>query len=83
MQQPRIFSKSVFERAKRLPDATPEPFRALEEYDLTRRLRRWNNKVRVNITLDPTVFSEFRKRCGKSGIKMSTLVERLMKKELG
>lgn len=60
----------------------PEPFRALEEYDRTRKLRRWGNKVRVNFTLDPVIYAGFRKYCDKQGYKMSTIVERLIKKTI-
>lgn len=80
MRQPRIFDKTVFDLAKRLPHVMPEPFRALEEYDRTRKLRRWGNKVRVNFTLDPAVYAGFRTYCDKQGYKMSTIVERLIKK---
>lgn len=79
MRQPKIFDKKVFELAKRLPDIMPEPFKALEEYDRTLKLRRWGNKVRVNFTLDPNLYSRFRTYCEKEGYKMSTLVERLIK----
>ncbi len=80
MRQPRIFDKRVFDRAKRLPHIMPEPFRALGEYDRTRKLRRWGNKVRVNFTLDPVVYAGFREYCSMQGYKMSTLVERLIKR---
>ena len=80
MRQPRIFDKRVFELAKKLPDIMPEPFKALEEYDRTHKLRRWNNKVRVNFTLNPDLYSMFRTHCEKGGYKMSTLVERLIRK---
>ena len=72
----------VFELAKRLPDIMPEPFRALEEYDRTLKLRRWDNKVRVNFTIDPAVYKMFKSYCEKQGYKMSTVVERLVKKAL-
>lgn len=78
-----VLDRKVFERARKMPDLMPEMFTALEEYDRTRKLKRWGNKVRVNFTLDPIVFSEFRKHCEKSGYKMSTLVQKLMGKELG
>ncbi|MBI2549817.1 hypothetical protein HYV83_01395 [Candidatus Woesearchaeota archaeon] len=79
MHQPGIFDKKVFELAKKLPDIMPEPFKALEEYDRTHKLRRWDNKVRVNFTLDPNLYSRFRTYCEKGGYKMSTLVEKLIK----
>jgi len=80
MHQPKIFDKKVFELAMKLPDMMPEQFHALEEYDRTRKLRRWNNKVRVNFTLDPVVYGKFKHYCEKEGYKMSSVVERLLKK---
>ncbi len=82
MRQPEIFNRTVFEIAKRLPKVMPEPFRALEEYDRTRKLRRWGNKVRVNFTIAPDVYSSFRQYCEKHGYKMSALIERMIGKEL-
>jgi hypothetical protein len=82
MQQPRIFSRRVFERAKKLPAIMPEPFRALEEYDRTLKLRKWDNKVRVNFTIEPAAYISFRQYCRKHGYKMSTIVQRLIGKEL-
>lgn len=79
MHQPKIFDKKVFELAKKLPDIMPEPFEALEEYDRTLKLRKWDNKVRVNFTLSPEVYGKFRAYCEKNGYKMSTLVERFIK----
>lgn len=80
MHQPKIFDKKVFELAKKLPDRMPEPFKALEVYDRTLKLKKWDNKVRVNFTLDPAVYAKFRRYCEKKDYKMSTLVERLIER---
>jgi len=80
MQRPKIFDKSIFDLAKKLPEMHPEPFRVMEEYDRTLKLKKWDNKIRVNFTLDPKVYGSFRTYCEKNGYKMSTLVERLIRK---
>ncbi len=82
MLRPRIFEPKIFEIAKKLPARMPEPFKALEEYDRTLKLRRWGNKVRVNFTIDPTLYRGFREYCQKRGYKMSTLVEKAMKQQM-
>ena len=82
MQSVNVLDKKVFEMARRMPDIMPEMFTALEEYDKTRTLKRWGNKVRVNFTLDPTVYGKFKRYCEKEGYKMSTVVERLISKKI-
>lgn len=82
MQSVNVLSKEVFERARKMPDIMPEMFVALEEYDKTRKLKRWGNKVRVNFTIDPTLYRGFRDYCQKHGYKMSTLIERAIKQQL-
>ncbi len=82
MQCAEIFDKKVFEIAKSLPDRFPEPFLALEEYDRTRKLKRWATKVRANFTLDRNIMRKFRSHCEEKGFKMSSLLERLIKKEM-
>ncbi len=82
MQSVNVLSKEVFERARKMPDIMPEMFVALEEYDKTRKLRRWGNKVRVNFTIDPILYCGFRDYCQKHGYKMSTLIEMAIKQQL-
>ncbi len=82
MRRPRIFEPRIFEIARKLPARMPEPFKALEEYDRTLKLRRWNNKFRVNFTIDPVLYRSFREYCQKRGYKMSTLVERAMREQV-
>ena len=83
MQSVDIFSKEVFEKARKMPDVAPEMFIALEEYDKTRKLKRWGNKTRVNFTLDPILYRSFREYCQKRGYKMSMLIEKAIKDKLG
>ena len=82
MQKINVLSKRVFEMARRMPDIMPEMFIALEEYDETRKLKRWGNKVRVNFTIDPTLYHGFRDYCQEHGYKMSSLIERAIKQLL-
>lgn len=82
MLRPRIFEPRVFELAKKFHQQMPEPFKALEEYDHTLKLRRWGNKVRVNFTIDPTLLKSFRDYCQGHGYKMSTLIEKAIKQQL-
>ena len=76
MRHPNIFSKKVFEMARKMPDIMPEMFVALEEYDRT-------GKLPVNFTLDPALFEDYKEYCEKHGCKMSTLIEKAMKDKLG
>ncbi len=71
--------KRVFETARKLADLHPEWFIALEEYDKTRKLRKWGNKVRVNFTIDPLLYKSFKEFCQKEGYKMSSLIEKSIK----
>ena len=71
-----IFSREVFELALSMPDKHPEPFLALEEYDRTRKLKKWNSKIRANFTLDAATFQKLRKYCQEKGYKMSSFLDR-------
>lgn len=79
MQSVNVLSKEVFEKARKMPDIMPEMFSALEEYDKTRKLKRWGNKSRVNFTIDPLLHRNFRDYCQKHGYKMSALIEKAIK----
>ena len=79
MQSDDIFTKEIFNLAKSMPDKYPEMFKALEEYDRTRKLKKWNTKTRANFTLDANTLRQFRQYCSERGYKMSSLIERLMR----
>lgn len=55
---------------------------ALEELDRTGKLRKVRYKERVNFTIDELILNEFRKYCEREGYKMSTIIEKLIEKEL-
>lgn len=82
MQSVDVLNKKVFETARKMPDVMPEVFTALEEYDKTRKLKRWGSKVRVNFTVDPILYQGFKDYCQKHGYKMSSLIEIAIKKQL-
>lgn len=77
-----ILDRETFEIAKGLPDRFPEPFIALEEYDRTRKLKKWATKERANFTIDRNVLRKFRNYCGENGFKMSSLLEKMIKTEI-
>lgn len=77
-----VLDREVFEIAKSLADKYPEPFRALEEYDRSRKLKKWGNKVRANFTLDRNLLNRLREHCREKGYKMSTFLERILLAEL-
>lgn len=51
---------------------------ALEDFDRTGQLRKVRVKERVNFTVDSLVMHKFRTICEDKGIKMSSVVERLI-----
>lgn len=57
-------------------------FIVLEELDRTGKFIKRSYKKRVNFTIDEALFNEFRNYCKKKGIKMSSKIENLIKKEL-
>jgi len=73
----------IAQTAIKIIKKNPEYFEALVEYEKIGRLPKLNYKKRVNFTIDTALFKEFREYCQKTGIKMSTEIERLLRKELG
>lgn len=69
-------------KIKELVEENREYLEALEEFDRTGKLRKIRTKERVNFTIDSLLMHEFRSYCEKHGLKMSTIIERLIKKEL-
>ena len=56
---------------------------ALEEFDRTGQLDRPKQKERVTFTIDMELMRIFRSHCEDHNLKMSNVVERLLKEELG
>jgi type I restriction-modification system DNA methylase subunit len=73
---------SIAERAKKIIAQKPELFLVLEELDRTGKLRKVSYKKRENFTIDETVMNEFRSLCREKNMKMSAVVEQLMRKWL-
>jgi len=73
---------SLAERAKKLIEKKQDLFIALEEMDRTGKLSKLRYKKRQNFTIDEELMKKFREYCKKKGIKMSTKIEELIKREL-
>ena len=56
---------------------------ALEEFDRTGQLKKPTVKERVNFTIDLDLMGKFRNYCKDHNLKMSSVVEKLVKEELG
>lgn len=55
---------------------------ALAEFDRTGQLRKITAKERVNFTLDAELMRRFRSYCRQHNLKMSQVLEKILKKEL-
>lgn len=55
---------------------------ALAEFDRTGQLRKITAKERVNFTLDAELMRRFRSYCRQHSLKMSNVLEKMLKKEL-
>ena len=77
-----LFDKKFMERSKKVTKKYPSLFKGLEEYDKTHKLPRWNYKKRVDFTIDVHLLSEFKDYCKTRNLKMSNIVENLIKKEI-
>lgn len=69
-------------RIKQLVEKNRDFLEALEEFDRTGLLRKPTAKERVTFTIDMGIMKQFRFFCGQRGMKMSTVIERLLWKEL-
>lgn len=67
---------------KRLVEENRDLLEALEDFDRTGVLAKPTYKERVNFTIDMELMRIFRSYCEKHGFKMSTIVERLILKEV-
>lgn len=70
----------VVEKTKKIIKQRPELFAALEEFDKTGKLRKLKYKERCTFTLDENLMIKFRAYCRKHNIKMSNLIEDMLKK---
>ena len=72
----------VAKKALEIIKRNPEYFEALVEFEKTGRLPKLNYKERVNFTIDADLMRKFRVFCKKNGMKMSSRVEELIRKDL-
>lgn len=78
----RLFDKKYWTLAKEMKKKHPYVFTALEEYDRTKKLPKSRWKKRVDFTIDAEVFNKFRAYCEEKNLKMSNVIENLVKKQL-
>ena len=69
-------------KIKDLVEENRDYLEALAEFNRTGKLRKIRTKERVNFTIDGFVMHEFRSYAQKHGQKMSTIIEKLIKKEI-
>ena len=60
----------------------PIVFKMLEEYDKTHKLRKDSYKKKIDLTIDTQIWNRFKAHCREKNIKMSNVVENLIKKEI-
>jgi hypothetical protein len=68
--------------ARRLIRANPDLFEALVEFEHTRRMPKLGRKVHVDFTLDADLVRELRREAAKRGLKMSPVVEQLVRNQV-
>lgn len=78
----KMFDEKYWEIGKTIGKKHPRVFTALEEYDRTRKIPRLDYKKRVDFTIDARLLNEFKAYCKKKNLKMSNIVENLIRKEL-
>lgn len=70
-------SKKFNKIAKRVIKENREVFKALEEFDKTKKLI---TKIRMTFTIDKDIARDFKDICRKKGYNMSRKVEQFMKR---
>lgn len=73
---------SLSKTADKVINENQDLFIALEDLDKTGKLSKVAYKVRATFTIDEDLFNRFRSHCKKKHIKMSNVVEDLIRKEL-
>ncbi|MFO8016957.1 MAG: hypothetical protein R6U32_07705 [Candidatus Woesearchaeota archaeon] len=71
--------QSIVERARKAVKENREFFEALEDFDRTGKLRKGRYKERYNFTIDSELMRMFRSYCSKHNIKMSGVIEDLIR----
>lgn len=60
----------------------PEIFSALEEFEKTKKIRKFSYRKRLDITINEQVLNQFKKYCKEKGLNMSRIIEHYIKKEI-
>lgn len=78
----KLFDKKFWELGKDIDKRYKKAFEDLEEYDRTHKLGKTRYKKKVDLTIDSQIWNKFRSYCEEKNLKMSNVVENLIKKEL-
>lgn len=70
------------ERAKKIISENKGLFESLEELDRTGKLRKASYKERFTFTIDEGLMNRFKSYCNKNNMKMSAVIEKLIKEFL-
>lgn len=60
----------------------PEIFSALEEFEQTKKIPKFSYRKRIDITIDEHLLKQFKEYCRQTGLNMSRVIEKYVKKEL-
>lgn len=74
--------ESFADFTKKIIAKNQDLFVTLEELDRTGKLRKAVYKGKYSITVDEQLMSDFRSYCQKNGLKMSSVIEKLIKEYL-
>ena len=72
----------IIEKAKKIIRERPELFAALEEFDRTGKLKKLKYKERATFTIDEEIMMKFRDYCEKRNMKMSSIIEDMIKNKV-
>ena len=73
---------SVAEKAIKAIRQYPEIFSALEEFERTKKVPKFNYRKRADITINENLLAKFKTLCSNRGISMSRMIEKYIKKEV-
>ena len=69
-------------KIKEIVERNQDYLDALEEFDRTGQLRKVTRKERATFTVDTHLLRKFRSYCENNGLKMSQVIEKLIKSKL-
>ena len=78
----KLFDKKFWGISKTIEKKHPYIFKALEEYDKIHKLRKERYKKKIDLTIDSQIWNRFKAYCREKNVKMSNVVENLIKKEI-